>query len=165
MTWLDIAILVPLLIGLVLGFVRGVVTELFTILSIVGGFFGARAWAGPFSAWIQHQVNWNASICDVIAYALLFLAIATVLSIIGKLISKLLKAIKLGFVNRLLGGLFGSAKWVLIVFVVVFCVDRIDQSFHILNAQLKSQSHVYQQTVVYANKALSTIQTEFNKAI
>ena len=161
MTWLDIVILVPLLIGVVLGLKRGVVTELFTILSVIGGFIGAKVWAPQVSHWLQHQVNWNGTICDVLAYALLFLAIAAALTVVGSLISRLLKAIKLGVVNRLLGALFGAGKWILIMFVVVFCVDKIDQTFHILKADLKSKSVVYQKTVYYANETLTTIQGEF----
>ena len=160
MTWLDLAILLPLLIGIVTGLIRGVVTELFTVLSVVGGFFGAKLWAGDFSSWMHHQFNWADSICDVLAYALLFLAIAVVLSIIGNLLSKLLKAIKLGIVNRLLGALFGVCKWVLIMLVIVFCVSRADNYFGFLKSDLKNNSPVYKAAVIYADKAFIEVQRQ-----
>lgn len=165
MTWLDIVILLPLLIGIVMGLIRGVVTELFTILSVIGGFFGAKLWAAGFSNWLHAQVNWSTQICDVLAYALLFLAVATVLAIIGKLVSKLLVAIKLGIVNRLLGSVFGAAKWLLIVLIIVFCVDKIDSQFGILKQDLKHNSPVYTTAVQYSHKALSAVQVQVQNSL
>ncbi len=163
MTWLDAIVLLPILIGLVLGLSRGVVTELFTILSVVGGVVGARLWASPLSTWLQGQVSWASSICDVVAYALLFLAIATVLAIVGKLISKLLKVIQLGLVNRLLGGLFGAVKWGLVVLLLVFCFNKLDAQFGILEEDLRTESVVYSQAVRLADDALSAIQVQLKE--
>lgn len=129
MNWLDALLLLPLLIGLIRGLMRGLITELIAILAVVIGVVGARLWGARFSAWLLLQTEWPAGVCDVIAYALLFLGIAIVLNILGRLLSKLLRAIHLGFLNRLGGGLFGIAKWALVVLIVVFLADRIDRQF------------------------------------
>lgn len=163
MTWLDAIVLLPLLIGLVLGLTRGVVTEVFTILSVVGGVIGARIWAAPFSQWMQQQVSWAPSICDVIGYALLFLAIAIALSIVGRLLSKLLKAIRLGIVNRLLGGLFGACKWGLIVLLLVFCFNKLDSQFGILKADIKKNSVVYNGAITLSQQCLTAIQVQITE--
>ena len=163
MTWLDAIILLPLLIGLVLGFSRGVVAEVFTILSVVGGVIGARLWASPFSGWLQQQVSWSSSVCDVIAYALLFLAVAIVLSIVGRLLSKLLKAIRLGIVNRLLGGLFGACKWGLVVLLLVFCFNKLDTQFGILKADIRKNSVVYTEAVSLSEQCLTAIQVQITE--
>ena len=75
MNWLDALLLLPLLIGLIRGLMRGFITELIAILAVVLGVVGARLWGARFSAWILAQTTWPAGVCDVIAYALLFLGI------------------------------------------------------------------------------------------
>ena len=107
MNWLDVLIVLPLLFGLVRGLMRGLVSEVIAIAVVVLGALGSRMWATQFSAWLLRQFAWPTEVCDVVAYILLFLAIAIVLSILAKLLHKFLRAIHLGWANRLLGGVFG----------------------------------------------------------
>lgn len=159
MSWLDVVILLPLLIGLVRGFMKGLITEIIAILAVVLGFLGAKLWGQPFSAWICQQFTWPQTICDAVAYALLFLGITLALNIVGRLISKLLKAIHLGWMNRVLGAVFGVAKWALVVLAVVFCVNKLDTQFQFLKPEIKSSSLLYPTAVKYADKALDYIQS------
>ncbi len=133
MNWLDALLLLPLLIGLVRGLMRGIITEVIAIVAVILGVVGARLWGLMFSNWLLVQFQWPDAVCRIVAYALLFLGIAIVLNIIGRLLSKLLRAIHLGFVNRLLGGVFGTMKWGIIVLAIVFCVHHLDRQFHFLN--------------------------------
>lgn len=151
MNWLDILILLPLAVGLVRGLMRGFISEIIAIMVVILGFIGARLWAPPFSAWLLTQFAWPKGVCDVVAYTLLFLAIAIVLSIGARLINKLLRAIHLGWANRLLGGIFGTAKFALIVLVAVFIMDRTNESFHWLD-----ESPVVKTSVLYPHAVQAT---------
>jgi len=159
MSWLDIVILLPLLIGLVRGLMKGLVTEIIAIAAVVLGFIGAKLWGQTFSAWMLQQFTWPQPVCDAVAYALLFLAVTLAMNLVGRLISKLLKAIHLGWVNRLLGGVFGAAKWAAIVLALVFCVNKLDTQFHFLQPELKSTSLLYNRAVIYADKALDYVKS------
>ncbi len=159
MTWLDIVILLPLLIGLVRGTMRGLITEIIAIAAVILGFIGAKIWGKVFSAWLLTQFTWPQPVCDAVAYALLFLGIAIALNIVGRLLSKLLKAIKLAWVNRLLGATFGVIKWGLIVLAIVFCVNKLDEQFKFLQPELKKQSIIYPEAVKLADQALDYVKT------
>ena len=157
MNWLDILLLLPLLIGLVRGLMRGLITEIIAIVAIILGIVGARLWATKFSTWLLLQFAWPEAVCHVVAYALLFLAIAIVLNIIGRLLSKLLRAIQLGFINRLLGGIFGTLKWLAVVLVVVFCLNMLDSYFHFLdNSKVVQTSTLYRPFVQTAEQIAHT---------
>ena len=163
MNWLDILLLLPLLIELVRGLMRGLITEVIVIVAIILGIVGARLWATKFSAWLLLQFAWPEAVCHVVAYALLFLAIAIVLNIIGRLLSKLLRAIQLGFINRLLGGVFGTLKWFAVVLVVVFCVNMLDSYFHFLeDSEVVKNSLLYRPFVETANQIVHLIPTMAN---
>ena len=156
--WLDIIILLPLLIGLVRGLMKGLITEIIAIAAVVLGFIGAKLWGPGFSAWIVSQFTWPQAVCDAVAYALLFLGISIALHFVGRMISKLLSAISLGWINRLFGAAFGVAKWTLIVLAIVFCVNKLDGQFHFMKPELKSGSLLYPTAVKYADKALDYVQ-------
>lgn len=159
MSWLDIIILLPLLIGLVRGLMKGLITEIIAIAAVVFGFIGAKLWGQAFSAWILTQFTWPQAVCDAVAYALLFLGISIALHFVARLISKLLSAISLGWINRLLGAAFGVAKWSLIVLAIVFCVNKLDMQFHFLQPEVKSSSLLYPYAVKYADKALDYVKS------
>ena len=152
MSWLDIIILLPLLIGLVRGLMKGLVIEITSIVAIVLGILGSRLWGAMFATWLLRQFAWPESVCVVLAYALLFLGISVLLHLVAKLLTKLFKKISLGWLNRLLGGVFGTLKWGIIVLVMVLCLHQLDKQFEFIQKDLKQQSVVYMQAAPLAEK-------------
>ena len=156
MNWLDVLLVLPLLFGLIRGLMRGLISEIIAIVVVILGVLGARFGAPAFSGWLLRQFAWPQGVCDVVAYILLFLAIAIVLAIVAKLLNKFMKAIHLGWANRLAGGLFGTAKYALIVLVVVFAMDRTNDAFHWLDeAPVVNESIVYPYMVQATDALLS----------
>ena len=143
LSWIDILILLPILVGLVRGLMRGLVTELIAILGVVLGVLGARVWGKMFTAWLLTTFTWPEAVCRLVAYTLLFLGIAIVCNWCGRLLGKLLRAIHLGWLNRLLGGAFGTLKWAIVVLVLVFIVHQADAAFHFLQPEVKAESVCY----------------------
>ena len=130
MNWLDVLILLPLLIGLVRGLMRGLISEIIAFVVVILGVLGSRFAAPSVSKCLLQWFLWPEGVCDIVAYALIFLAIAILLSIAAKLLTRLLRAIHLGWANRLLGGLFGVLKYGIIVLFAVFVMDKTDEAFH-----------------------------------
>lgn len=152
MNWLDVILVLPLVVGLVRGLMRGLISEIIAIVVVILGVICAKLWAPPFSAFLLKQFAWPQGVCDVVAYTLLFLAVAIILSVLAKLLYKFMRAIHLGWANRLLGGVFGLAKYGIIVLIAVFAMDRTNQSFHYLDdAPVVKTSVVYPQMVKIVN--------------
>ena len=154
--WLDVILVLPLVVGLVRGLMRGLISEIIAIVVVILGVLGARFGAPPFSAWLLTQFAWPQGVCDVVAYTMLFLGIAILLSILARLLTKFMRKIHLGWANRLAGGLFGIAKYGLIVLIVVFVMDRTNDAFHWLDrAQVVSDSVIYPLMVKATHALLS----------
>lgn len=151
MNWLDVLLLLPLLVGLVRGIMRGLVSEIIAIVVVIFGVLGAKLWAPQFSKWILSQFAWPQAVCDVVAYVLLFLGIAILLAVIARGLTKFLRAIHLGWANRLFGGIFGLVKYGIIVLIVVFAMDRTNQAFHWLD-----ESPVVKSSIVYPHMVKAT---------
>lgn len=123
---------------------RGLVSEVIAIVVVVLGALGSRMLAPSFAAWLLRQFAWPDEVCDVVAYVLIFLAIAIALSVLAKILHRFLQAIHLGWANRLLGGLFGACKYGIIVLIIVFAMDRTNAHYHWLD-----KSPVVKTSVVY----------------
>lgn len=156
MNWLDVLLVLPLVVGLVRGLMHGLISEIIAIVVVILGVLGARLWAPAFSTFLLAQFAWPQGVCDVVAYTLLFLGIAIVLAIVAKMLTKFMRAIHLGWANRLLGGAFGVAKYGILVLIAVFVMDRTNLAFHWLdNAPVVKSSVVYPQMLKATNVLLS----------
>ena len=160
MSWLDILILLPLLIGLVRGLMKGLIVEISSIAAIILGFLGAKWWSAAFASWMMQQFEWSDTACIVVAYALLFAGIALGLNIVARLLSKLFQKIQLGWLNRLLGGVFGTAKWGIVIVALVLCVHNLDKQFQFIKPELREISVVYMTLTPYAEKAWEEIKAQ-----
>ena len=160
MSWLDVLILLPLLIGLVRGLMKGLIVEITSIVAIILGFWGAKWWSATFASWLMQQFEWSETACIVVAYALLFAGITLALNIIARLLSKLFQKIQLGWLNRLLGGIFGTAKWGIVIVALVLCLHNLDKQFQFIQPELKEKSVVYTTLTPYAEKAWGEIKSQ-----
>ena len=160
MTWLDILILLPLLIGLIRGLMKGLIVEVTSIVAIILGFWGAKWWSAAFASWLMQQFEWSETACIVVAYALLFAGIALALNLVARLLSKLFQKIQLGWLNRLLGGIFGTIKWGIVIVVLVLCLHNMDKQFQFIQPELKEKSVVYTTLTPYAEQAWEEIKAQ-----
>lgn len=141
---IDIIILVPLLYGFARGLWRGFVSEVVATGALAVGIVCAKIFAKPLAEWLTTQVTWSMSTCELVAYAVIFVAATMLLSMVGWMLSKLMKAIKLGWLNHLLGGVFGTLKWALILSLLINVFDLLDGTFHFIQPEVKSQSIGYE---------------------
>ncbi len=141
---LDIILLLPIVYGLIRGIFRGLVGELTAIVAVVAGVVCAKCFAPELSIRLTQIFTWSQQVCELLAYVLIFLVVTVGLHLLGKLLSRVLRAISLGWLNHLLGCLFGGLKWALIVSVLINCFNLLDARFHLLKPEVKKQSVSYQ---------------------
>lgn len=156
MNGIDVLILLPVLICLIRGLMRGFVSEVIALAVVVFGALGARLVAPPFSGAIQDAFAWPAGTCDVIAYVLIFLTVAMILSLLARNMTRFLNAIHLGWANKLLGGVFGAGKACMIILIVVFIMERTNDEYHYLDdAPILKESVLYPKVVKATHDLLS----------
>jgi membrane protein required for colicin V production len=144
MNWLDVFILLPVLYGLIRGFMRGFVSEVIAFAVVIFGALGARLIAPPVSGAIRSAFNWDEGTCDVIAYVVVFIVVAVILSLLAKQANRFVHAIHMAWLNSVLGGVFGALKACLLVLIVVFVFERTNEEYHYLdNAPIIQKSTLY----------------------
>jgi membrane protein required for colicin V production len=114
MTWLDYAVIGVFAVSLVLGAWRGIVREVISILGWVIAFLAANLFAGPLGP-VMPQAIPSPELRVAVAYVAIFVASLIVTSLVGLLLSKIVGAVGLGGLDRMLGALFGAVRGVLIV--------------------------------------------------
>lgn len=121
MNTFDIVIIVITSFCLIRGFFKGLIGEVSGIVGVFAGFYGAYTYYPMVSAHGQKWIE-NSQMADIAAFFVLFCLILIGVSLISILIRKFLKLVFLGWVDRTFGLVFGAAKGLLIVSVLLVMI-------------------------------------------
>jgi membrane protein required for colicin V production len=114
MAWLDYAVLGVFAVSLALGAWRGLVREVVSILGWVIAFLAANLLAGPLGPAMPQAIP-SPELRVAAAYVIVIAVSLILTSLAGLLLSKVVQAVGLGGVDRVLGAGFGALRGLLIV--------------------------------------------------
>jgi len=127
MNWLDITILVILVAGLIQGLIKGFVRQAFSliglILAIILAFRYHDLLASYLGNWIHNQVA-----LTVISFVIVLAVVVLLFKLIALAARAAIAAVQVGWVDRIIGGVFGFLRSVLLIAVLfalfVICTDK-----------------------------------------
>ena len=117
MTWFDYAVIAIVCVSVVLAAWRGVVREIAALAGWVAAFILSSLYAQELAQSLPASLS--PTLRAVIAFLAIFLVVLLLSGLVGLLLAKLFRAAGLGFTDRAVGALFGLARGLSIVFVVV----------------------------------------------
>lgn len=132
MNWIDIAIVVVLILSMVMGFINGLVKEVASLAALILGIWGAIKFSSFTAAKLYDYFDMTGQYVGVIAFIITFAIIVVIIHFIGIVADKIVNAVSLGFVNRILGIVFGLLKSVLIMSVFFVVLNVINDKRHFL---------------------------------
>lgn len=138
LNYIDLAVVCLLFYGLVRGAFRGFFVEIASLLALVLGVFGALHFSSFTAGLLAKYLEWE--YLPLLAFALTFIGIIIGVAWIGKLLTKLAKVILLGFLNRLLGAVFGACKWLVICGVLIWILGQINVFISFLPEEITNGS-------------------------
>jgi membrane protein required for colicin V production len=116
--WICVAVL---LVSLLVGAWRGLVVEVMSLVSWVAAFILAQ-WFAPQAAALLPMGGASEPARYAAGFVLVFVATLFAGALIGFVVSKLLSAVGLGAINRLLGALFGVLRGVVLILAATVVV-------------------------------------------
>lgn len=118
MNWIDGIILGIAVLSALVGLYRGFIRETLSLISWVLAFWAAFTFSEPASAHFVQYIE-SPQLRIVAAFGALFVVTLLVLSILSYLLHRLLMVSGIAGTDRVLGGLFGIVRAVVLVAVVL----------------------------------------------
>jgi membrane protein required for colicin V production len=143
MNFIDLIICIPLVWGLYKGFTKGLIVEAATIVAFGLGVWGGIHFSDLLARKLGEWFGWQSQYLPLIAFALTFLGIVVIVYFIAKLVQRMADGVALSSVNKIGGAVFGSLKFAMVLSVLIFMVDAVEQSYPLVSFQAKESSLLY----------------------
>ena len=122
MSYLDYFFISIIFISLLVGCYRGFTRELFSLIGWIFAFYFANLFTGDLLKYVSFEFGEHINF--IIIYATIFVIILLLASILAAIFNKLIKNIGLGFLNVIIGSIFGFMRGILISFIIIFLVEK-----------------------------------------
>jgi membrane protein required for colicin V production len=143
MNYIDMFILVLLIYAIFRGFTKGFIMQLTLLIALAIGIFAALKLSGFTSEKLESRINVNPESLYLISLALTFILVFIGINLLGRIVEKMAENAELSMLNRVLGVIFGLAKTVFIVGILLTFLDRADRKVHILPKYSREHSVFY----------------------
>lgn len=124
--WLDWLLAGMLALSTVRAVMRGLVQSLFGLAGLICGFLIAGAKDEAAAVWVVHR-GWivTPEVARVVCYAVILVGVMVLFGVAGAVARRTAHAAGLGWADRLLGGLTGVARGVLLGVALLLMVKAI----------------------------------------
>lgn len=144
MVIIDIILGALLLFGLIRGLMKGLFVEVASVVALIAGVYGAIHFSNFAADFLEPRVEWDEKYVNIVAFAITFVIIVVVIALAGKALTKLADFAALGFLNKLLGGVFGALKIGLILSVVLIIFDNMNSTVPFASDEDLEESVLYE---------------------
>jgi len=122
LNWFDVVIVGILTLSIIISFFRGFLREAISLLTWVVAVLVALKFAGPLSSEFSNHLE-SASLRYLISFVLLFVIVLIIGAVINLIIKVLVEKVGIGFFDRVLGVIFGAARGILAVTIMLMLLS------------------------------------------
>ena len=120
LNWIDVALGGALAISALVGLMRGFLKEVLSLIAWGAALYAAWLFAQPVAETYVSKFLSDSYIAYIAAFGGIFIGVLFLIGVVNLLISQVLKATGLGFLDRLLGLILGTVRGVLIGALIIF---------------------------------------------
>ena len=144
MNYLDIIINLVLFYGLFKGFTRGLIIEAASLLSIIIGIFGALTFTPIIETLLSYFLTDDKLPSSIIIFTASLIIIVIGINFFARNLTKFVKLVSLGGINKILGGVFGVSKYILLIGFLFVFVDQFSFMFEFFESNFLEESVMFE---------------------
>ena len=144
MNYLDIILLIPVIWGAWKGFRKGFIIEIFTLLALFAGIYGAIHFSDRMSDVLTGNFKFESEYLPIVAFSLTFLLVGAMVFFLGRLLEKAVSMVALSTINKFAGLIFGALKMLLVSSMLVIVLESIDEKNKFISKDFKESSILYE---------------------
>ena len=144
MNYFDIIIGLIFFYGLFKGFARGLIIEAASLLSIIIGILGALTFTPIIESLLSYFLSDEKLPSSIIIFTASLILIVLSVNIFARNLTKFIKMVSLGGINKVLGGIFGVSKYILLISILLVLVDQFSFMFEFFESNFLEESEMFE---------------------
>ena len=141
---LDIIILVPLLLFAWNGYKKGFIIEVASLAALLIGLYMAFFFSDFAAEMLNDLFDIDHKYVAVFAFLITFIVVIFLVITVGKIAQKFVEVLLLGFLNKLVGAVFGLLKGALILSIIIFIINYFHFGDYIFKENTRQSSLFYE---------------------
>ena len=129
--------------AMVIGAFKGFVKQVISLLVVYFGITLSLRFADNLSAWLLKYITMSPFWLKVVSFILIWTAVAMLLTLLGKLISRLVRISMLGWLNGLLGAVVSIAIAIILLSLFASLLDTLNGMFGFLPKKEMAESQFF----------------------
>lgn len=144
MNILDIIILVLLIPGIVIGLIKGFIEQVMGLIGLaLGIFLSSRFTALVANLMLKAAPSINITVVKVIAFVVILVLVLLLITLLGKVLKKVIEVSLLGWLDHLLGSIFGLLKYMLVFALLVSLFNGLNSTLELVSRSSLENSSMW----------------------
>lgn len=143
MNFIDIFFLILSIYFVFKGFKNGLIIELTSLVSFVLGGLAGVYLSHYISGLLFAKGGFNPEVSYAISFLILFASVVIIVRLIAKAVTKVIDMAALGFINKLLGAVFGFLKLVFFAALFFYFIGMVDKENKFISKASLEKSKFY----------------------
>jgi membrane protein required for colicin V production len=143
MNFIDVFFLIPMVWFAYKGFSKGLIIEIAGLLALLVGIYVANHFSFYVADFLQNKMSISNKYMSIISFVITFLLVIILVILFGKMLENIAGAVKLGLVNKIIGGFFGLLKVVLVLSTLIMILTLFDIENMIIKEEIQKKSLLY----------------------
>ena len=143
MATLDIILLICFIPGIIRGISKGFLEQALSLVGIVLSVWAAFKFSALVCDWLKPYLSLSETTLNVVAFALILIAVCIVVLLVAKLLTKVLEMSMLGWLDKILGLVFALVVNALLLGVFIILFDTLNLKFGFVKPEVLDGSVVY----------------------
>lgn len=140
----DIILIVIMVYAIIQGLMKGFVMSMASLLGIFVSLYVTKNYGPMMMDFILSKVGWTAEVNVAVSYVIVFFVMMILVRYAAILVNKLVKFAMLGWLDKLLGGVFSWVKCLVILSFLLYSFGKINGYFHFVSDEYLSQTMLYE---------------------
>lgn len=140
---IDIIIIICLLPSIFFGLRNGLIKQIVSLCVLFFGIKLSLQFSEPVSTWLSQHITASTFAMKTISFVVIFSVVAIVLSLVGRLIERIVQITLLGWVNKILGVILSFLFFLIILSVLIYFLDSANSLIHIIPQEKINGSKLY----------------------
>ena len=143
MNTIDIILLICFIPAVIRGISKGFIEQAVALISLVASIWIAYHFSDILGIWLAPYLQVSEPVLKIISFALLVIVVVLVLYLVGKLLSKLVKTVMLGWLDKLFGITFAMFLTCIILGLLIIVFESINATMCLVPEETIASSILY----------------------